>query len=166
MDAPSKMSRRLDVLHTFSSVSLHPEALSSGTFLSVEPQTGIPSTEAQTSLWQWCDVTWTPRTHAFVTCLSSSGKHKDYCFWFGTEYFGHFAPVIHVYSSLSVKWKDASLFIFSDCANFPTEWTNVCLSRIQTLNCTIIVPTETTGSTCALDSKTTIGLPRLNEVIL
>lgn len=42
----------------------------------------------------------------FVNRLSSSSKHKDYCFCLCTEYFGHFAPVIHIYRSLSIQQRE------------------------------------------------------------
>lgn len=99
-----------------------------------------PPLLSDTSLWHWCSVS---RTNSFVTCLSSSSKHKDYCFWFCAEYFVHFAPVIHIYSSLSVQQREGRVFFSSNCTNFPSEWTNMWLCKIQKTNYLIIVPTKT-----------------------
>lgn len=137
----------------------------------VEPQTGIPSKDAQTFpvtvMWRDVNATHTCFCHLFIFLRQTQRllflvRH------------GAFWPLCTCHSRLfqpvrSAAWNRKMplfyIYIFSDCANFPTEWTNVCPSRIQTLNCTIIVPTETPGSTCALDSKTTTALPRLNEVV-
>lgn len=99
-----------------------------------------------TSVWHWCSVS---HTNSFVTCLSSSSKHKDYCFycfWFCAEYFGHFSPVIHIYENMRMSIQQCEgrvIFFSSNCTHFPSEWTNVWLCKTQRTNHPLIVPTQT-----------------------
>lgn len=134
--------------------------------LRVESHTGISSKETQTH-WQWRDVPWRA-THTCFCHLFVFFRRTQRLLFLVRH--GVFWPLRTCHSRLfqpvhSADEMERCLFL-SGCANFPTEWTNVWLSRIQTLNCTVIVPREPIGSTCALDFKTTIGLPRLKEVIL
>lgn len=81
----------------------------------------------------------------FVPCLSSSGEHKDYCFWLCTQYFGHFTPVIHIHPSLSIQQLEGwVIFLSVNCTHFSQRTHKYVIVRFtQKTNYLIIVPTKT-----------------------
>lgn len=87
------------------------------------PERSSPSEEKQTPATFFRPFNVTLMWHKlFVTCLSSSGEHKDYCFWLCVEYFGHFTPVIHIDPSLSIQQREGRVIFFSvNCTNFPVN---------------------------------------------
>lgn len=85
----------------------------------------------------------------FVTCLSSSSKHKDYCFWFCMEYFGHFTPVIHIYPSPSIQRRKGRVIFFLCEPHSCSQWMDkpVIVQFTQKTDYLIIVPTKTVSWT-------------------
>lgn len=80
----------------------------------------------------------------FITCLSSSGEHKDYCFGSCMEDFGHFTPVIHMYPGPSIQQREGrvTFFIFF-CELHPfSQWMDkyAIVQFIQKTDNLIIVP--------------------------
>lgn len=104
------------------------------------PEISSRSEEKQTSatffffsFWAFSVTLMQRVTHKlFVPCLSSSGEHKDYCFWLCTQYFGHFTPVIHIHPSLSIQQREGRVsFLSVNCTHSPSERTNMWLSDLH-----------------------------------
>lgn len=80
----------------------------------------------------------------FVTCLSSSREHKDYCFWLCMEYFwplhtchSHLSQPVH-----SVAWREGHFFLCEP--HSCSQWMDkpVIVKFTQKTDYLIIVPTK------------------------